>query len=122
MLEKQRRLLLLVEDHQSTREIMRRILGFCGWDVLEAATIAEGLAQLDPPPDCIVLDLELPDGAGEVILRKVRVEQLPTRVVVSTGLQDLARLSEVSYMRPDAVLSKPLDSKGLLTICEGVPS
>src|SRR3954470_2879372 len=84
---------------------------------VEAATVAEGLAQLDPPPDCIVLDLELPDGPGEAILRKVRMERLPIRVVVNTGMPESGRLSEVSYMRPDAVLQKPLDAAGLLTIC-----
>jgi two-component system KDP operon response regulator KdpE len=121
MKEQQRRIVLLVEDHLATRGLLRRILALCGWDVLEAATVAEGLAQLDPPPDCIVLDLELPDGPGEALLRRVRVERIPTRVVVSSGTDDRARLSEVSYMRPDAVLRKPLDSEGLRRICEMVP-
>jgi DNA-binding NarL/FixJ family response regulator len=121
MKQQQRRLLLLVEDHQATRDVLRRILALCGWEILEAATIAEGLAQLDPPPDCIVLDLDLPDGPGEALLRRVRVERIPTRVVVSSGTDDRARLSEVSYMRPDAVLRKPLDSEGLRRICEMVP-
>src|SRR4051812_12274081 len=90
--------LLLVEDHRETRVLLRRMLALCGWEVLEAATMAEGLARLDPPPDCLVLDLELPDGGGEHLLRKVRVEGLPVRVVVATGVDDPARLSEVSYM------------------------
>src|SRR3954470_17956989 len=85
---------------------------------VEAATVAEGLAQLDPPPDCIVLDLELPDGPGEAILRKVRMERLPIRVFVSSGMRDSARLSEVGAMRPDAFLQKPLDSAGLQMLCE----
>src|SRR4051794_16478726 len=108
MKEQPRRILLLVEDHQATREVLRRILALSGWEVLEAATVAEGLAQLDCPPDCIVLDLDLPDGPGEAILRKVRMDRLPIRVVVSTGNPDSGRLREVSYMRPDAVLHKPL--------------
>lgn len=115
-----RQRMLLVEDHPGTRALLRKMLTLCGWEVSEAATVAEGLAQLDPPPDCLLLDLNLPDGHGEVILRKVRVEQFPTRVVVSTGLNDPARLSEVSYMRPDAVLGKPIDSEGLRTICVGM--
>src|SRR3954453_10797556 len=121
MKERQRRLLLLVEDHRATRVALRRILVLRGWDVLEAAPVAEGLAQLDPPPDCMVLDLDLPDGPGEALLRRVRVERIPTRVVVSSGTDDRARLGEVSHMRPDAVLPKPLDSEGLRRICEMVP-
>jgi DNA-binding NarL/FixJ family response regulator len=113
--------MLLVEDHQPTRINLRRILSARGWEVLEAATIAEGVAQLDPAPDCIVLDLVLPDGKGEAILRKIRVEQLQvcdqTRVVVNTGLDDPARLSEVSYLRPNAVLQKPVDPERLCRAC-----
>jgi CheY-like chemotaxis protein len=122
MKEQPRRIVLLVDDHPATRAVLRRILALCGWDVLEAATIAEGLAQLDPPPDCIVLDLELPDGPGEAILRKVRMERLPIRVFVSSGMRDSARLSEVGAMRPDAFLQKPLDSAGLRMLCEGMPA
>src|SRR4051794_19552237 len=118
MMQQQRGIVLLVDDHLATRTLLRRLLALSGWDVLEAATLAEGLAQLDPPPDCIVLDLELPDGPGEAILRKVRRERLPIRVVVSSGMSDSGRLREVADMQPDAVLQKPLDSAGLRAICE----
>jgi len=118
LMRRPRHRLLLVEDHPDTRRLLRRMLTIRGWDVLEAATMAEGLAQLDPPPDCIVLDLMLPDGGGETILRRVRIEGLPTRVVVNTGTDDPARLNEVSYMRPDAVLPKPLSPEGLRVMCE----
>jgi two-component system KDP operon response regulator KdpE len=73
--------LLIVEDHHDIRAALRRLLVHRGWQVLEAASIAEGLALLDPPPDCIILDLMLPDGDGETVLRKVRAEGLPIRVV-----------------------------------------
>jgi DNA-binding NarL/FixJ family response regulator len=107
--------MLLVEDHQETRTLLRRILvlTLAGWEVAEAATVEEGLAQLDPPPDCVLLDLELPDGPGEAVLRKVRQDHLQTRVVVNTGTNDQARLTAVSDLGPDAVLQKPLDSVGL---------
>lgn len=110
--------LLLVEDHSPTRTAMRRILAMRGWEVVEAGTIAEGLAGLDPPPRCLVLDLMLPDGDGETILRKVRMEEMPTRVVVNTGTNDPARLTEVSYLRPDALLQKPIDVEGLCRECD----
>jgi DNA-binding NarL/FixJ family response regulator len=107
--------MLIVEDHQETRTLLRRILALTltGWDVVEATTVEEGLAQLSPPPDCVLLDLELPDRPGEDILRKVRQDHLQTRVVVNTGMNDAARLGAVSDLGPDAVLQKPLDSAGL---------
>src|SRR4051812_1794660 len=103
--------MLLVEDHHDTRRAMRRILALCGWEVTEAATVAEGLAHLAPPPDCLLLDLELPDGDGEAILGRVRAEGLPVRVVVNTGIDDPDRLGRVAGMGPEALLRKPLDSR-----------
>jgi len=110
--------MLVIEDHQETRTLLSRILALIldGWEVAEAATVEEGLAQLVPPPDCVLLDLELPDGPGEAILRKVRQDQLQTRVVVNTGTNDAVRLGAVSDLRPEAVLQKPLDSAGLRRI------
>jgi len=109
--------MLLVEDHEATRTLLRRLLVLCGWEVSEAGTVAEGLAQLDPPPDGLVLDLELPDGDGETILRAVRDGHLATRVFVNTGVEEPTRLDSVSELRPDALLHKPIDSQGLSRIC-----
>jgi DNA-binding response OmpR family regulator len=109
--------MLLVEDDRETRTYLRRVLTLCGWEVTEAASLKEGAERLDPPPDCLLLDLALPDGDGACLLRKVRVEGLPIRVVVNTGTDDPARLGAVVSLRPDAVLKKPLDSRGLNTIC-----
>lgn len=112
--------MLLVEDHLGTRKVLRSFLASRGWEVVEAATIAEGLTRLDldDPYGCVVLDLSLPDGAGEVVLRKIRTQGLPIRVVVHTGTDDGPRLREVSYMRPDAVVQKPIDPEQLCALCE----
>jgi DNA-binding response OmpR family regulator len=105
---------LIVEDHPSTREALVRIFAAKGWDVCTAATLEEGLECLDPPPDCVVLDLNLPDGAGETVLRKVRAEGLPIRVFVYTASYDPVRLSSVSSIGPDAVFLKPTGFAELL--------
>ena len=112
-----RQRMLLVEDHKETRTLLRRMLTRHGWEVSEAGTIAEGLAQLDPPPAGLVLDMELPDGDGETILRKVRQERLPTRIVVQTGLEDPSRIDQIINLRPDRLLRKPLDPEALRAIC-----
>src|SRR5438128_1598387 len=38
MNDQRRRVVLLVDDHQASRELLRRILALSGWQVLEAAT------------------------------------------------------------------------------------
>jgi DNA-binding NarL/FixJ family response regulator len=60
-------------------------------------------------PDCLLLDLVLPDGNGEDVLMKVRDGGLKTRVAICTGSQDAARLSRLRSMNPNGILLKPVD-------------
>src|SRR5687767_618871 len=66
--------ILIVDDDEPTRDILRLIFRRLGWEATAVGTIAEGMALLDrdPPPDGLLLDLDLPDGRGETVLRKVR--------------------------------------------------
>jgi DNA-binding NarL/FixJ family response regulator len=61
----------------------------------------------------------LPDGGGEVILKKVREEGLPTRVAVCTGTNDADRIGAVAALRPEALLQKPIDIRDLFAACDG---
>ncbi len=91
-----------------------------GWSVAEVSTVAEGLGSLDPAPDWVVLDLMLPDGDGETVLKKIRNDHLPSRVAVCTGAGDPARLAGVVALGPDLILSKPIDIFALLGACAAV--
>src|SRR3954468_10580409 len=113
--------LLIVEDHPDIRAALRRLLVHRGGKFLEAASVAEGLAQLEPPPACAILDLMLPDGDGETVLLKVRAEQLPIRVFVSTASSAPGRLGDVSSLGPDGVFLKPAGFAGLLRACGSPP-
>ena len=117
-MDRQRRLLLIVEDHDLSRRALAKLLERLGWEVRAAASIAEGLELLDQEPDCLVLDLMLPDGDGESVLRAVRERHLRTRVVVATGTGDEGRLDAVRGLRPDAILRKPLKVDELCVACE----
>lgn len=112
-----RRCLLVVEDDPITRKALQRYFQIKGWEVRVASTVAEGLTLLDPPPDCVILDLMLPDQGGEAVLRKIRDDRLPTRVAVCTGSSDRDRLDLVAGMRPDALLIKPIAVADLCVVC-----
>jgi DNA-binding response OmpR family regulator len=100
--------LLIVEDDAAMREVWETVFGSRGWEVVVTSSVAEGLSSLDPPPDFLILDLRLPDGGGETILRRVREAGLRTRVVVTTGTDDATVLSEVRSLRPEAMFAKPI--------------
>lgn len=112
---------LIVEDQAAARDALRRLARREGFEVQTAATTAEAMAALDPTPDCVVLDLVLPDGEAEAVLAKIRSEGLPVRVVaVVTGMSDTTRLQKVSELRPELLLYKPIDSEVLFRVCRSL--
>jgi CheY-like chemotaxis protein len=113
--------ILIVEDHQPTRNVLKMIFHRKGWVTVTAATVAEGLAclALEPRPNCVLLDLDLPDGQGEAVLERVRIDCLPIRVVVCTGSGDDQRWQELRVYRPEAVLQKPVDLAEVCTALTG---
>jgi len=105
---------LLVEDDPATYTALRMILTRRGYDVTIVTHLDQALAALAAGPDCIILDLMLPDGSGLQLLKKVREANLSIRVLVTTGLNDPEELSAVSALKPDAILRKPIDLGELL--------
>lgn len=110
---------LIVEDDAWTRHALARILGHHGYAVRTASTVAEGLDLLDPEPDCVILDLSLPDGSRAAILRKIRDEGRKSRVVLCTVLSDANKRESIESLIPDAVVPKPVDVSDLLKACCG---
>src|SRR4051794_3761034 len=74
--------LLVVDDDPCTRMALHALFTRRGWEVALASTVAAGLAGLVPSPHCVILDLMLPDGGGEAILREVRANHPRTMVAV----------------------------------------
>ncbi len=116
------RLLLIVEDHATIRRLLERVLTYHGWDVETVSTVAEGLDRLAMHPDCVVLDLMLPDGDGEQVLRRVRDNHLPVRVVVTSASGDENRLAALRLLHPDAIVGKPIEINRLIRACEECPT
>jgi two-component system response regulator RegA len=112
------KILLIVEDHDNTRMVLARLMTLRGYEVRMAGTVAEGLDQVETEPDFLILDLILPDGGGEVILRRVRDANLRTRVAVTTAVRDGPRLEAVRGLGPDALLSKPVALEDLCRVCQ----
>jgi CheY-like chemotaxis protein len=103
---------LLVEDEPFTARMLVRLLekgGACR--VAHAATVREALSLLDPPPDWVILDLNLPDGTGLAVLEAIRGAGLPTKVVVSSATTDSGLMAAAAAHEPDVIIPKPIDVK-----------
>src|SRR5688572_21945037 len=88
-------LVLVVEDEASIRAGLVALLEMDGHRTLAAAGVAEAAAHLDAAtPTHLLLDLNLPDGPGTDVLRRVRARTLPVRVALVTGASDAALLDE----------------------------
>jgi DNA-binding response OmpR family regulator len=118
------RVLMIVEDDPSSCKSLGSIFSRRGWAICSAGTLSEAMALLDHGliPDCLVLDLVLPDGNGEEVLKRIRDGGLKTRVAVCTGAQDPVSLSRVRSMSPNGLLRKPVDLAELERVCNLEPS
>ena len=64
--------ILLVEDHEDTRQILARLLTHWGYNVFAAENLQAGLDQLDRQPiDAIVSDIGLPDRSGYELMQEL---------------------------------------------------
>src|SRR5262249_30810337 len=108
---------LIIDDDAWTRFALARLMARRGWRVITAATLAEGLERLRSAPSCVILDLLLPDGDGEHVLRQIREAGVNARVIINTAQTDGAQLEEVRRLEPDAIIHKPAEFNRLLEAC-----
>jgi signal transduction histidine kinase/DNA-binding response OmpR family regulator len=94
-------LLLLVEDDQDLRLVMRRTLEQDGWTISEAENGAEALEKVkNLHPDLVLLDLNMPVMNGFEVIRALRelgpAGQVPVLVVTGNELskEDHERLGD----------------------------
>jgi PAS domain S-box-containing protein len=64
---------LLVEDEEDTRELLKTILERCGAEVMAVASAGEAMTTLESTlPDVMVSDIGMPDENGYELIRKIR--------------------------------------------------
>jgi DNA-binding response OmpR family regulator len=83
-------LVLLVEDEDKIRHLVRGYLEREGLAVLTTSSGAEAIELAgSTPPDALVLDLKLPDVPGEEVLREVRsASNLPVLVLTAKAAEE----------------------------------
>jgi CheY-like chemotaxis protein len=111
---------LIVEDDRDSREMMCQLLTMIGHECHAVATVAEALAALTEfQPECLLLDLMLPDGMGTAVLHRIREMNLPIRVAVVTAIYEPENIPIIKRLKPDAIFAKPIDFSALRAWLDG---
>jgi two-component system, OmpR family, KDP operon response regulator KdpE len=107
-------LLLLIEDEPQMRRFLRATLKAHGYQIVEAATAREGLAQAaGRNPELILLDLGLPDLDGLVVVRTIRRSARTPVIVISARGQEQDKVAALD-LGADDYLTKPFGASELL--------
>jgi CheY-like chemotaxis protein len=105
--------ILVVEDNELNLELVRDVLVFNGYSVLEARTGQEGIdVARGQPLDLILMDLQLPDMDGREVLAAIRDlgvsrETTPSVAVTAFAMKgDEERFLAAGF---DGYIAKPID-------------
>ncbi len=114
---------LLVDDEDSLRKVMKELLERDGYIVAEARDGVQALDQIDRVgPDIIVLDLNLPglDGYGVLSHLRSRPATAGIPVIVLTAKGDEENEVRVFELGADDFLTKPFRARALSARLEAV--
>ena len=108
--------ILIVDDEDLIRWSLRERLTKDGYDILEAGTVADALAQVSADVDLALLDFRLPDGDGLEILRRFKEQSPETLVILMTAFSTVENAVEAMKLGAFHYVNKPfnLDEVALL--------
>ena len=107
---------LLVEDEQAVRELVRIILTRAGYTVIEAANPdeAETLFGAMRSVDLLVTDVVMPGRSGFELFKRLYAKLPSLRVLFISGYTDYASFDSTIVDRELAFLEKPFSAEGLI--------
>jgi len=109
--------ILVIEDHEENRRLLRDLLTSFGYELIEAVTGEDGLTAAEMQvPDLVLMDIQLPGIDGYETTRRIKanpaLRQIPVIAVTSYALSG----DDVKAFAAgcDAYVTKPFDPAELL--------
>ncbi len=115
--------ILIVDDHEGMRALLRKVLERAGAErVREAASAADALALLaEQPAQLILADHMMPGMDGMAFVRHVRASAgSSARIIMITGRAEAAIAEAAQAAGVDALLVKPVAPSDLIAAIERV--
>ena len=113
--------ILIIEDDIDLAETYVDLLethGHTLWTATTVQTAVELIQQIKP--EIVILDLNLPDNSGLVVIRYIHAHRLSDiRLIIVSGHSEMAHHAELADTS-DLVLTKPVSNDQLLTLIERI--
>lgn len=104
--------ILHVEDNYENLVLIRRLLQFYGYDVLEADNVTKAVTILkQTKPDLILMDINLPEIDGDTLTSKLKsipyFREIPVVAITANALKGDREKSMLAGF--DGYIEKPID-------------
>jgi two-component system, cell cycle response regulator DivK len=116
-------LILIVEDNEKNRKLVRDVLAFKGYRLAEAETGEDGVRLArELRPALILMDIQLPGISGIEALAHIRADDatrgIPVMAVTASAMStDRSKILAAGF---DGYQSKPINVKAFLAAVEAV--
>ena len=108
-------LIAIVDDEESIRKALRRLMRSAGFTVETFLSGAEFLESLSTrAPRCVVLDLHMPQVDGFEVQKRIALRRPEIPVIIITGHDTPDSCTRVMKQGARAYLRKPVDDTTLL--------
>jgi two-component system response regulator FixJ len=107
--------IFVIDDDESVRKALRRLLRSVGMNVQTFASAEDFLGAVLPPPDCLVLDMRMPGGLSGLELQERLAKGGPCiPIVFITGHEDQQARHQAMAAGAIDFLQKPFNDQQLL--------
>ncbi|MCK9385624.1 MAG: response regulator [Nevskia sp.] len=110
----------IVDDDEAVGQALRLLVRSFGWQAESFPSALAFLAALQAPPDCLLLDLNMPEMNGAELLESLAARGVPIRTIMITAQKESPLLVRAEAAGARAQLTKPFDDEALKTCIESV--
>ncbi len=113
---------LVIDDDEQTRALVRHMLDREGHEVVEAVDGADGLRLFGKsPPDVVLTDINMPGLDGHDVIEAIRMQHPDVPIIAISGGGPVGReelLLKASALGADQIIMKPFEFRQLVGAVE----
>lgn len=115
--------ILIVDDEEPIRHILKEVLHNYGYSVLEADSGISGIAMFSKHQNeikAVISDVSMPSMDGIMMIRAIREINHKIKVIFMSGLPEKQQFESLTDIKYDAFLIKPYRSQKLLSVLKEI--